>query len=534
MRGGPVLGEPSPAPPAPAMETVVVVILLREDGAALLQLRDEKPGLRHAGMWGLPGGHSEPGESVEETARREFKEETGYTCEMIHRLASFEDGDDTRCPPYRLVMFWSRYDGTQPLECREGQRLRFVPRAEAPAERMPPHILPVWDMAIAESRKRDGPPSQPMAAQVWEVPYAALGLQTAELKGELLTAVERVFDAGQYVLGPSLAAFEEEFARYCRTAFAVGVGSGTSALSLVLRWVGVGPGDEVITVPNSFVASAAAIALAGGRPVFVDVGRDLNMDPDLLESAITPRTKLVMPVHLTGRPARMPQILEVARRHGLFVLEDAAQSIGAALHGRPVGGWGGAACFSLHPLKNLHAIGDGGVVTTDHPGLRAWLLKARNHGLRSRDECEFWSENSRLDELHAAMLRIQLPHLERWTAERRRLAARYHERLRRCVEVPDEGPGEHCVYQTYVIQAERRDALVRWLRRQGVEACIHYPTPLHLQPAARALGYGPDDFPVATRAAGRIVSLPLYPGMTEAQQDRVVELIAAFYSSSAP
>lgn len=509
-------------------ETVAVVFLLRDDGAALLQLRDNKPGLRHAGRWGVPGGHCEAGESLEASARREVHEETGYACGALHPLADFEDHDDKTCPPYRVVAYWCRYDGKQSVECREGQTLRFVARHDVSRHPIPEHLLPVWDRALAALQAANGNPVTAIPS-AWTVPYAALGQQAGAIKHELMKTFETVLDRGHYVLGPEVTTFEQEAASYCQSEFAVGVGSGTSALSLVLRWLGLGPGDEVITVPNSFVASASAIAMRGAKPVFVDIGADLNIDPDHVASAITPRTKAIMPVHLTGRSARMPVITEIGKRYGLFVLEDAAQSIGAAFQGRRVGSWGDAACFSLHPLKNLHAIGDGGMVTTNNVSLRDWLVKARNHGLRTRDECEFWSVNSRLDEVQAALLRLQLRYLDQWTAERRRLAVRYHERLRPYVQVPEEGPGEYCVYQTYMVQADQRDRLLAWLREQGVEAVVHYPTPLHLQPAARGLGYSSNDFPRAMRAASRIMSLPLYPGLTEAQQDRVVELIAAFY-----
>jgi dTDP-4-amino-4,6-dideoxygalactose transaminase len=325
-----------------------------------------------------------------------------------------------------------------------------------------------------------------------------------------------------------MQAFESEFAAYCHTGFAAGMANGTCALHLVLRVIGLGPGDEVITVPNSFVASAAAVALAGARPVFVDIGADGNMDPSLLEAAITPRTKAIVPVHLTGRPARMKEIMEIARRHDLFVLEDAAQAVGATLDGKRVGSWGHAAAFSLHPLKNLHAFGDGGMVTSSDPDLLRRLAQSRNHGLANREQCDFFSYNCRLDEIQAAMLRVQLRHLDQWTKQRRELALRYNDLLRPWVEVPDEGPGEFCVYQTYVIRCDRRDEMKAWLHSQGVEALIHYATAIHNQPAARDLGYKPDDFPRTMRHVGRIMSLPLYPTMTHAQQDRVVELIAEF------
>ena len=361
------------------------------------------------------------------------------------------------------------------------------------------------------------------------VPYVALGQQASEVKKELMDAFEAVLDSGQYILGPEVSAFEREFADYCQTKFAVGISNGTSALILALLGLGLKQGDEVITVPDSFLATVSSIVLAGGRPVLVDTRPDRNIDPDLIEAAITPRTKGIIPVHLTGRPARMVEILEIAERYNLFVLEDAAQAVGARLNGRRVGSWGHAACFSLHPLKNLHAFGDGGVVTTDDQALFEHMLKARNHGLRNRNQCDFWSFNCRLDEVQAAMLRIQLQHLDRWTEERRRLAFRYNDLLRPYVDVPNEGPGEYCVYQTYVVQAERRDDLQRYLNDNGVQAAVHYPIPIHLQPAAQSLGYSANDFPVTMRAAGRILSLPLYPGLSHAQQDQVVELIADFY-----
>jgi len=366
-------------------------------------------------------------------------------------------------------------------------------------------------------------------ATTFQVPYSALGRQAGTIKTDLLAAVDSVLDSGRYILGPNVKAFEQEFAAYCGSRLACGVSNGTSALHLTLRAIGLKPGDEVITAPNSFVASASTTVLAGGRPVFADVLDDMNLDPASVEAAVTPRTRAIVPVHLTGRPARMPEILDVAKRHNLFVLEDAAQAVGATLNGRRVGHWGDAAAFSLHPLKNLHAYGDGGIVTSDDQTLMQHLDVARSHGLPNRDTLAFWSFNSRLDELQAAMLRVQLRHLEAWTEERRRLAFRYNERLRGCVIVPDEGAGERHVYQTYMIQAERRDDLKRHLVENGVEALVHYATPIHLQPAARDFGYTERDFPMCKRVVDRILSLPLYPGLTGEQQDRVCELVVAFY-----
>jgi dTDP-4-amino-4,6-dideoxygalactose transaminase len=364
------------------------------------------------------------------------------------------------------------------------------------------------------------------------VPYSALAAQAAEVKAALLDAFETVLDSGRYVLGPNLSAFEAEFAAYCGAAIGIGVGNGTDALTLALRALNIGPGDEVITAPNSFIATAASIAHVGARPVFADIGADLNIDPDMVEAAITPATRAIVPVHLTGRPARMPRLLDIAAHRGLIVIEDAAQAVGAALNGKRVGSWASAACFSLHPLKNLHAFGDGGMVTAADPETADLLRMFRNHGLRNRDCVEFWGFNSRLDELQAALLRVQLPLLNRWTDERRRLAFRYNDLLRPWAEVPEEGPGEFCTYQTYAIQARQRDALQKFLKDNGVEALVHYPTPIHRQPAAAALGYGPEHFPMAERAAASVLSLPLYPGLTEAQQNRVVDLVSDFYRRS--
>lgn len=369
----------------------------------------------------------------------------------------------------------------------------------------------------------------PESSNAFAVPYTALGREAASMKRELIAAFEAVLDSGRYILGPEVVEFEKEFATYCGAEYAVGLASGTCSLHLVLRSLGLSEGDEIITAPNSFVASASTIALAGARPVFVDIRDDGNIDPQRIEDAITPRTRAVVPVHIAGRPARMTEILEIARRRNLFVLEDAAQSVGAALDGKRVGSLGDAACFSLHPLKILHAYGDGGMMTTSNEGLVGYMNKARNHGLANREQCDFWSFNCRLDELQAALLRVQMPRLEAWTAERRRLAFRYDDALRGCVEVPDEAPGEFCVYQTYVIKADRRDELQEFLQKNGVEALVHYATPIHLQPAARDLGYTENDFPVTMRHVQRILSLPLYPGLSEAQQDRVIELITTFF-----
>jgi dTDP-4-amino-4,6-dideoxygalactose transaminase len=364
----------------------------------------------------------------------------------------------------------------------------------------------------------------------FDVPYTDLAAQAGTIKPELLRAVEGVLDSGRFILGPNVSAVEEEFAALCEAPIGLGVANGTDALLLILRALDLPAGAEVITAPNSFIASAAAIVLTGSTPILADVGDDLNLDPEAVEAAITPRTRALLPVHLTGRPARMQELQAIADEHDLLLIEDAAQSVGARLRGAAVGSLGVAACFSLHPLKNLHAYGDGGMITTGDEKLAAAVRKSRNHGLVDRDTSERWGYNSRLDEVHAAMLRVQLQHFAAWTQERRRLAARYNEALRSVVQVPDEAPDEYCVYQTYVIQTDRRDELQGFLRANGIEALVHYPRPIHLQPAASELGYGPEDLPNATRAADRIMSLPLYPGLSDESQDRVAELVRAFFA----
>ncbi|HET8576147.1 MAG TPA: DegT/DnrJ/EryC1/StrS family aminotransferase [Methylomirabilota bacterium] len=366
-------------------------------------------------------------------------------------------------------------------------------------------------------------------AQTIAVPFVALDLQQRDLKTEILDAVERVLEHGQYILGPEVEEFERRFGELCGTPFAVGTSDGTHALVLSLRALGIGPGDEVITAPNSFLASAAAIALVGGQPVFADVRDDLNIDPERVADAVTSRTRAIIAVHLTGRPADMERIGAIAERHGLTVLEDAAQAVGARLNDRPVGSFGAAGCFSLHPLKNLAACGDAGIVTTPDRKLADSLRAARNHGLRGRDDCGAWSYNARLDTIQAAILNVKLGHLARWTAAKRRIAGRYREALRSVVGVPEERSGEYAVYQTFVIRADRRDELQRHLAARGVDSKVHYPTPLHLQEAAADLGYKRGDFPVAERLAGEILSLPIYPELTDSQQEAVIEGVRSFY-----
>ncbi|HPJ71608.1 MAG TPA: DegT/DnrJ/EryC1/StrS family aminotransferase, partial [bacterium] len=313
---------------------------------------------------------------------------------------------------------------------------------------------------------------------------------------------------------------------------AVGVSSGTDALFLGLKALGIGPGDEVVTVPNTFLSTVAAIVTAGAVPVLVDVGDDYNLDPDLLAAAVGPRTKAIIPVHLTGRPARMKEIAEVAARHGIKILEDAAQAVDAAIDGVSTGALGDLGAFSLHPLKNLNVPGDGGVITLDDEKLRDRLLLLRNHGLKNRNESALFSFNSRLDTLKAAVADAMLKNVPEITSLRNRYAALYDEGfedLSPFVTHPPRLPALREAFHTYVVQVERREELIEFLARRGVETKIHYPIPVHLMEASRDLGYRKGDFPVAEVQADRIVSLPVHQHLVPQQIEYVIESVRVFY-----
>ncbi len=367
------------------------------------------------------------------------------------------------------------------------------------------------------------------------VPYVNLAAQHAGIKAELLAAMAAVLEKGQFIQGDEVGEFERQFAERCGVRYAVAVNSGTDALILTLRALGVGPGDEVITAPNSFVATASCIALVGARPVFVDVLEDYNMDPTLLERAITARTKAILPVHLTGHPADMDEILEIARAHQLRVVEDCAQAVLAEYRGRRVGSFGDAGCFSLHPLKTLGACGDAGVITTNSEEVSHKLRLLGNHGLRSREDCSVWGANSRLDTLQAALLLVKMSYLEAWTEQRRSHAAYYQRQLGTIpgLRLPTNRAHEKSVYHTFVVQSEHRDALRSYLADHGVETAIHYSTPLHLQKAAASLGYRRGSFPIAERQAANILSLPIYCELTHDELEHVVRTVRGFYEARA-
>ena len=363
------------------------------------------------------------------------------------------------------------------------------------------------------------------------IPYTDLGRQHRRQVPQLLAAFRRVLSRGKFVLSEVLDDFNTAFAQFCGTRHAVGVNSGTDALVLALKVVGIRPGDEVITVPNSYLASASSIALAGATVRFVDVASDMNMDPKALSRAITPKTRAIIPVHLTGRPARMAEILRIARRHGLRVIEDAAQAAGANYRGKPVGSWGDLGCFSFHPLKNLNACGDAGAVVTSNASWAKKLKILRNHGHPHRDDCLEFSLNSRLDGLQAEILRIKLRGLGAVTRKRKRNAALYQSLLAGCpqVDCPQDEPGMESVYHTFVIQCEKRDYLRKHLARKGIGTAVHYPVPIHLMKVGKKLGFKKGAFPETEHLTKRILSLPIHQDLSERQIRAVALEILRFY-----
>ena len=359
------------------------------------------------------------------------------------------------------------------------------------------------------------------------VPLVDLRAQYGSLREEVLAAVSGVLESGRFVLGPEVEAFEREFAAHCGAAEAVGTSSGTSALHVALLAAGVGPGDEVITVPFTFVATAAAIGYTGAKPVFVDIDPEaFTMDPALIEAAITPRTRAIVPVHLYGQPADLGPILQVARARGLRVIEDACQAHGAEYGCRRVGALGDAGCFSFYPGKNLGACGEGGAVVTNDPELARTMRSLRSWGEERRYHHQVKGFNYRLEELQAAILRVKLRHLEDWTEARRGHARRYDELLAEVVATPREMPYARHVYHVYAIRTPERERVREALAAGGIQTGIHYPVPVHLQPAWAELGHRRGDFPVSERAADEVLSLPMYAELPEAVPARVAEMLA--------
>ncbi len=382
------------------------------------------------------------------------------------------------------------------------------------------------------------PAPDPVAAKLL-FPFLDLKAEYATMKEDIRAAVDKVLESQQFIMGPEVKRLEAEIAAFIGSSFAISCASGSDALLLVLMALGVDSGDEVITPPFTFVATAGSISRLKAKPVFVDIDRHTyNLDATRLEAAITSRTKAIMPVHLFGLPAEMGKITEIARAHRLPVIEDAAQSIGARFGDQYVGNIGACGCFSFFPSKNLGGAGDGGMITTNDPELAERISVLRDHGSRKKYQYDLLGMNSRLDSLQAAILLVKFKHLEALTKGRRRNADRYRQLFRqagldRVITLPMEPEGLLHVYNQFVIRAPQRDQLKEHLRHSGIPSEIYYPSPLHLQPAFANLGYGPGAFPQSEEASQHVLALPVFPQMTEEQQKMVVESVARFFSARA-
>ena len=370
------------------------------------------------------------------------------------------------------------------------------------------------------------------------VPFFDLTRQHKKIKGEILSATQRVYEKGYFILGEEVSAFEKEFSHYCGVRYGVGVGSGTDALCLALKAAGVGEGDEVVTVANSFIATALAISFTGAKPRFVDIDpRTYTMDPNSLELLLKRRRakeggrkiKAVLPVHLYGHPADMDSIMDIANRYDLIVIEDGCQAHGAKYGRRKVGSFGAMGCFSFYPTKNLGGYGDGGMVVTDHKRYDQNLRLLRCYGERKKYHHILKGHNSRLDEIQAAILRVKLKYLDQWNEERRRKAEIYTEQLSPLgVICPLEKKGAKHVFHLYAIQTKKRDSLQAFLKKKGIDTLIHYPIPIPLQKAYQELRYQKGGLPVTERFARDFLSLPLFSGLTNEEMEEVVKTIREF------
>jgi dTDP-4-amino-4,6-dideoxygalactose transaminase len=363
------------------------------------------------------------------------------------------------------------------------------------------------------------------------VPYFDLPAQLRTVRDEIDAVISLTTDRCSFCLGPDVAQFEKDFARYCGVAHCVGMNSGTSALHIAMKLLGIGPGDEVLTTPFTFVATSWAISYVGARPVYVDIeDGTFNLDPQLLERAITPRTKAVLPVHLYGLPFDIDPVLEICRKHKLALVEDAAQAHGAKYKGKTVGGFGQISCFSFYPGKNLGACGEGGALLTDHAEFASRARSLREHGSHMRyyhDEVGF---NYRMEGIQAAVLGVKLKHLPAWTQKRRTIAHTYHDLLADTpLRLPREPAYAQSAWHLYVVRHPRRDELKKHLEANGIGCALHYPVPLHLQKCYASLGYKAGDLPVVEKAARECLSLPMYPELTDKQVQHVADVIKDFF-----
>jgi dTDP-4-amino-4,6-dideoxygalactose transaminase len=370
------------------------------------------------------------------------------------------------------------------------------------------------------------------------VPFLDLTRQYKKIKEEILSATQRVYEKGRFILGEEVSTFEKEFSHYCGVRYGVGVGSGTDALYLALKAAGIGEGDEVVTVANSFIATALAISFTGAKPLFVDIDpKTYTMDPNHLELLLKRqkgrdsgrKIKAVLPVHLYGHPAEMDSIMEIADRYDLIVIEDACQAHGAKYGKKKVGSFGAMGCFSFYPTKNLGGYGDGGMVVTNHKKYDQKLRLLRCYGEREKYQHILKGHNSRLDEIQAALLRIKLKYLDQWNEERRRKAKLYTKMLSPLrVVCPTEKKGVRHVFHLYTIKTKKRDSLQTFLKKKGIETLIHYPIPISLQKAYRELGYRKEDLPSTNQWSRKILSLPFFPEMKEYEMEEVAEGIRCF------
>lgn len=359
-----------------------------------------------------------------------------------------------------------------------------------------------------------------------EIPFADLVSMHAELRGTFEEAMGEVFDTGAFILGPSVERFEQAFAKAVGRKHCIGVNSGTSALHLALLVSGVGPGDEVVTTPHTWISTSWAISYCGATPVFADVDPETgNLDPELAAAAVTPKTKAVLPVDLYGNPADLPTFEKFASAHGVTLVDDACQAHGSRLNGREVGSFGSSACFSFYPGKNLGAVGEAGAIVTDDEDVAARMRRLRNHGQAGAHEHLEIGFNYRMEGLQGAILGAKLPLLERWNNQRREAAARYTALLDGMAGVvaPSVTPGGDPNWHLYVVRVRDRDEVARRMHSKGIDVRFHYPTPVHLQPAYSFLGHKPGSFPIAESFAAECLSLPMFPGITESQQQRVAE-----------
>jgi dTDP-4-amino-4,6-dideoxygalactose transaminase len=363
------------------------------------------------------------------------------------------------------------------------------------------------------------------------VPYLDLPAQMRPLRKEIDEAIARTLDNCSFCLGPDVVQFEKDFAKFCHARHCIACNSGTSALHIAMLLAGVGPGDEVITTPSTFVATSWAISYVGAKPVYVDIDDGtFNLNPALVEKAVTPRTKAIMPVHLYGHPADLDPLLQISRKYNLPLVEDAAQAHGAKYKGKVVGTFGVLSGFSFYPGKNLGAYGEGGALVTNDDAMAVRARALREHGSRERYYHEEVGYNYRMEGMQGAVLGVKLKHLDHWTRERRRVAHRYHKLLAETpLQLPIEAPYAESAYHLYVVRHPRRDELKKFLEANKIGCALHYPLPLHLQKCYASLGYKAGDFPVAEKAARECLSLPIYPELTEEQVRRVGEVIEEFF-----